>query len=231
MIKSKGIFLTVRDFFRKYSFFPPILVLLTNLISSFPTRPLIPASRLHDIVTAWDLKIPFVPEFIHIYFLAFVQWAVCLIAVMLLDKRASWYYCIGMSIGNVIAGIIFLLFPTVMTIRPELTGSGFTYRLATMIFSADDPPLNLFPSIHCLLSWGCARMIFAVKRLPKTVKYINAVFSAAVFASVLFVKQHYVIDVPAGILAFEAGLVITKYSHIHEKLAAVESRILKEKDK
>ncbi len=194
----------------KYPFFAPLLVLASNVFFSFFTRPFLDTSRLFDMTTAFDKKIPFIPEFIYIYVLAYIQWALCIIAVMLIDREKSNCYCLGIVIADIIAGVMFLAVPTVMTIRPEFSGTGLTGWLVKFIFSADNPPYNIFPSVHCIFSWGCARAVFSVKRIPLSLKIINAVFSVLVFLSVLFVKQHAIVDIPAGILAFEAGLLLVR---------------------
>lgn len=202
-----------------YSFIPPFAVLASNLISSFVTRLFTAGGHIYDITLPIDRALPFVPEFIYIYVLAFLQWAVCLIAVMIIDSKKSWYYCMGITAGNLISGIIFLVFPTVMSIRPDFSGGGaITELIGRFIFAADAPPMNIFPSLHCLHSWGCMRMIFAIKKVPKGLKIVNTVFSVLVFLSVLFVKQHLIFDVPAGIIIFEAGLLITKLTGVDKKL-------------
>lgn len=201
--------MSLKKFFSKYSFVPAFAVLASNLISSFVTRFFIGST--HDITTSLDKALPFIPEFIYIYVLAFVQWTACLIAVMIADKEVSIRYGFGMAAGNIIAGIVFVLFPTVMSIRPEFSGGGaLTEMLGKFIFAADTPPMNIFPSVHCLSSWGCMRMIIALKKAPTGIKVGNAVFSVLVFLSVLFVKQHLIFDIPAGIIAFEAGLLTVK---------------------
>ena len=216
-----------KNFFLKYSFLPPALLLATNLISSFVTRFFIDGRHLYNFTLPLDNAIPFVPEFIYIYVLAFLQWAICAFAVMIIDRDKNWYFCTGIAAGNLIAGVIFLVFPTVMSTRPEFSGGGaLTELIGRFIFSADTPPRNIMPSVHCLSSWGCMRMIFALKRVPKSIKAFNAVFSVLVFLSVLFVKQHLIFDIPAGILAFEAGLIITKLTGIDKRLSALETRIL-----
>lgn len=219
--------MTAKDFFKKYSFFPPLAVLATNLISSFLTRIFTAGAHIYDIVTAFDKSIPFVPEFIYVYVLAFVQWAICLVFIMVIDRKKCWYYCIAASLGNLLSGVVFLVFPTVMTIRPEFSGGGaLTEFIGRFIFAADSPPMNIFPSLHCLHSWACARMIFSLGKVPASLKITNAVFSVLVFLSVLFVKQHLIFDVPTGIIAFEAGILITKLSGVDKKLSELEMRIL-----
>ena len=207
----------MKEFFKKYPFFPPFLVLATNLISSFLTRPFI-SGRVTDIVSVWDKRIPFIPEFIYIYVLAFVQWTVCFIATVFCDKDKSRYFCFGASVANLLSGIVFLVFPTVMSIRPQFEGGGaLTEFIGKFIFAADTPPMNILPSLHCLHSWICLRMIFSLKRVRVGIKVINAIFSVLVFLSVLFVKQHMIIDIPTGIIAAEAGLLIIRLCDINKR--------------
>lgn len=194
----------------KYPFIPPFLVLASNLISSFLTRFFI-GGHIYDMTSAVDNAVPFVPQFIYIYVLAFVQWAVCLIGIMIIDREKSVYYSMGATFANILSGIVFFVIPTVMIGRPEFSGSGaLTEFIGKFIFSADTPPMNIFPSLHCLHSWCCLRMVFASKKVHFGLKVSNAVFSVLVFLSVLFVKQHMFVDIPAGIIIFEAGLLIAR---------------------
>lgn len=204
-------------FFKPAVLLPPLFLVATNLISSFVTRIFIDG-KVFDFTTAADKSIPFVPEFIFIYFLAFVQWAICIVSLMITDNPVCRRYCIASGIANILSGVVFFIVPTVMTIRPEFSGGGALAEfIGKFLFAADTPPKNILPSVHCLQSWGCMRMVFASKRVPRYLKVINAVFSFLVFASVLFVKQHLIIDVPAGIAVFELGFCFTviaeKFTH------------------
>ena len=214
-----------RYFFSKFLFIPPLIALITNIGASFFTRFI--GGRTVDIATVVDDKIPFVPEFIYIYILAYIQWVVCIIAVMISDEYVGRRYCFAISVANIISGIFFLVMPTVAYIRPEeFTGGGtVTEFLGNFIYAADNPPQNAFPSIHCLHSWGCMRMLFALKSAPRSIKIINATVSFLVFASVVFVKQHFFIDIPAGILVFELGLFITKYTQLDQGAVRVETKL------
>ena len=72
-----------------------------------------------------------------------------------------------------------------------------------------DSPLNLFPSVHCVESWFDARIALAEKGCPRWLKIAMPVMTALVFASTVLVKQHYLIDILGGVLAAEAGLLLT----------------------
>lgn len=216
-----------KDFFKKYSFLPPFMLLATNLISSFVTRIFTSGGHIYDITSSADKSIPFLPAFIYIYVLAFLQWFICVMAVMIIDREKNWYFCTGISIANLLSGVVFLIFPTVMSIRPEFSGGGaLTEIIGKFIFAADTPPMNILPSLHCLHSWGCMRMIFKVEKVPLSIKIINSVFTVLVFLSVVFVKQHMLIDIPAGVIIFETGLFITRISGVDKKLSRLEIQIL-----
>jgi hypothetical protein len=52
-------------------------------------------------------------------------------------------------------------------------------------------------------------------KLPNWYKVLMGFFTLGVFASVVFVKQHVFIDIPAGVLVFELGFLITHLSGLH----------------
>ena len=61
-----------------------------------------------------------------------------------------------------------------------------------------------------LASWIAMRAAFVMKKPGNAYKAVMAVITVLCMFSVIFTKQHYVIDIPAGILAAEAGLAISK---------------------
>ena len=74
---------------------------------------------------------------------------------------------------------------------------------------AGDLPGNLFPSIHCLESWICFRGAIGMKRTPRWYAPAMLVLTLMVFASTLLVKQHVLVDIPAGVLVAEVGLLLS----------------------
>lgn len=221
------IYLKLNKFCYRYSVIPAALVVATNMLFFYVLRPLVLKLHLHSVVLPIDEALPFVPGFIYIYFLAFLQWFLCYLVLLIEDKKLSMPFLLAASVSNVICGIFFFVFPTVMVGRPEITGSGFTNNFIRFVFSADNPPVNLFPSIHCFESWMCVRQLFASKKTPGFVKWINLVFTLFVFASVLLVKQHALLDVPAGILTAEAAILIVKKTGLYEKAERLERKIWK----
>ena len=96
-----------------------------------------------------------------------------------------------------------MFLPTTLA-RPEVIGTDLCSRLVRLIYTFD-PPVNLFPSIHCLESWCCIRASFLLKKSNRTYQTATLIMSLGVFASTLFIKQHVIADVFGGIVVFEAG--------------------------
>jgi membrane-associated phospholipid phosphatase len=94
----------------------------------------------------------------------------------------------------------FLVYPTAAPRPAEVVGEGFAVWGLRFLYSAD-PPFNCFPSLHVAHSFVSALACYRVHRGLG----IAAVLSASLVAlSTLFSKQHYVLDVRAGI--FLAGV-------------------------
>ena len=171
-----------------------------------------------DISSDLDENTPFCPFFIIFYVLAYAQWILGYIVL----SHHSKEYCFKVVTADIIAKTVcflfYIFFPTTL-IRPEITGDGIFETITKMVYSSD-PATNLFPSIHCLESWAVFRCALKLK-LPKIYKVTMGIFSLCVFASVVLVKQHVLIDIPAGILVFELGYLITHFSKIHLRIMKI----------
>lgn len=92
---------------------------------------------------------------------------------------------------------VFVAFPTLAP-RPAETiaGDGFAVWGLNFLYEAD-PPYNCFPSLHVAHSFVSALASYRVHRGVGIAALAGAVL---VGISTLFTKQHYVLDVGAGIL-------------------------------
>lgn len=191
-----------------YAWIPTIVCVVFNLLSFYVTRPFTSGMRHYDLTTSFDSAIPFVPAFIVIYVLAFVQWALGYIAVGRESREFCMKFLSAMVIFKIICAVIFIVFPTTMT-RPDVEVRGFFSWATDFIYSVDTPD-NLFPSIHCAESFFFTVAGFCAKKVPKAYKWGNAVFTLLVFASVLLVKQHVAVDVLGGVVLMGAVLLISR---------------------
>lgn len=192
----------------KYTRLPLLLVVLFNIFVYYaPSRLFVSDSPRYDLSLSLDVLLPCVPFFLLFYVMAYGQW----VGSYLWHCRDSVQLCYRIAMADIVAKtvclICFLLIPTELT-RPELTGNG-VFAWGTRLIYAIDKPVNLFPSIHCLESWMCFRGSMMLKQ--KNGWYIAAqgVLTVLVFASTVLIKQHFVVDIPAGILACEIGLFLS----------------------
>jgi membrane-associated phospholipid phosphatase len=105
--------------------------------------------------------------------------------------------------------IVFLLYPTIASRPGQVPGHGFGAWGLRALYAAD-PPYNCFPSLHVAHSFVSA---FACSRINRTVGAAAGFCAVLVALSTLFTKQHYILDVVAGIaLAYAAYLVFLRSS-------------------
>ena len=212
----------------KRSWVPLISVIAFNMLVYYGASVIIrnmDPSRLQNFSTPIDAYITFEPFFILFYILAYAQWFIGYI--VLANSEREYFYKVATSemIAKALCLACFLIIPTTI-VRPEVSNDSL-WGFATNIIYSADRPYNLFPSIHCLESWVVFRCCLGMK-LPKWYKISMGVFTALVFASVVFVKQHFFVDIPAGILVFEIGALVTKFTKLDvffaNKMSALKNR-------
>ena len=185
-----------------------LLWLALNCSVYFGTRLLPVGTVYHDISMPIDHRIPLVPPMIVVYVLAYFTWGINYLLIAREGGEVARRVFTGAYIAKLICLVCFLVFPTAMQ-RPEPTGSDVFSALTRLIYRLDAPN-NLLPSIHCLESWLCWRGLFGIKRVSRGYKAFSLIFALLVFASTVLVRQHCLIDIPAGVLVGEIGLLASR---------------------
>ena len=187
-----------------------LLVVAVDMFAYYGTILLNRGAVYHTMDLPLDASIPFVPAMMSVYVLAFVQWLVCFALLVWGPPRRCRYFALGIVFTELICAACFLLYPTWMANRPVPEGGDLCSRLTALVFALDNPSRNLFPSMHCAFSWLCMRVTLADGRLRTPLRAANLIFTLLVFASVVLVKQHVVVDIPAGVAAAELGLLLSR---------------------
>ncbi len=167
----------------------------------------------HPVICALDEQIPFLECFV----LPYLSWFVCIVFTLLYTlrynipvfRRFSWYV-VG-TFG--VAGLVFLLWPSAFPGRPIAVGwpasvaeyyaamprkNIFTWMLSFVYFT--DPPRNVFPSEHVVVALGMACSALRDRRLRRPVFAVPFVtLQLLICLSVVFVKQHSVLDIFAAL--------------------------------
>ena len=120
-------------------------------------------------------------------------------------------YMLAHSIDQLLSNIIYLIYPTTFE-RPVPPKKGLTGFVIGTVYGANHRFLNCAPSVHCSVSFLFAFAALAAPMLPLWLRLVIVVWSLAIVASTMLVKQHMVIDavtaLPAAAVCWLlAGLV------------------------
>lgn len=164
-----------------------------------------------------DDKIPYWGWLVYAYNMFY---PFCLIAFILLyfkDKKTYYQGVIACIMGILACDIIFLFIPTIMY-RPVTPNYDiFTNLVLKVTYFFDEPPLNCFPSLHCLF---CFQVAYSYLKSKCTIKrkIIITVCSIIIVASTLLIKQHYIYDVISAFLLCIISNLTESVFNIYGKL-------------
>ncbi len=197
-----ALILHIRHLIPSYAAFPLFFALLWNQAVYYGARIATASFPHYDLTTYFDRLIPVVPFFTSIYFLAFPFWAAGYILSVRISRDQAMTLLCGDFLSKGVCLVFFLLFPTTNT-RPEIAGRGIWETLLLWLYQTDSPD-NLFPSIHCLVSWLCFAGIRRQPTIPLPCQAATLFMALLVFLSTLFTRQHVIADVLGVIVIGEA---------------------------
>ena len=149
-----------RDLLNRYiplwSIVPLVTIMAVNCLIYWGSSALT-AGRYHfDFTMAFDREVPLLPVFVWFYILAFPFWAVGYLLAARRGKDMFYRFVATDLTIHFICFICFILIPTT-NIRPEIPGNTLSEKILALVYSLDggNSPSNLFPSIHCYVSWMC----------------------------------------------------------------------------
>lgn len=167
----------------------------------------------YDFTMAFDRNVPFIPEFVSIYFLAYVFWIINYILIGRGEKEKLYRFVTADLLSRTVCLVFFVFMPTT-NIRPELHGDSIWIQLVGWLYNADEAT-NLFPSIHCLVSWFCVIGLRGRKDVPVWYKGFSVLFALLICISTQTLKQHYIIDLIGGILLAEITVWISNHCQLY----------------
>ncbi len=172
-----------------------LLVLLYSLYFLTQHIPL----SYHTVHVPLDDCIPFMPAFI----LAYILWYFYVPGLLLYTsfcEREIFLRQMAVLLPGMALGIAtFVLFPTQIDFRPDAAGEGLALALCRLIY-ANDRPVNVLPSLHCFETLAVYLPLMQNRRGHRTLCAVCGVLAALICLSTVFVRQHSVVDLAAGIL-------------------------------
>ena len=198
----------IRTFREKYlptwAILPLVSIVVLNCLIYWGSG-ILTTSRYHfDFTSSLDRAVPLIPQFVWIYILAFPFWAVGYLLAARRGKDMFYRFVATDLTIHFICFICFILIPTT-NIRPEIPGNTLSEKILALVYSLDggSSPSNLFPSIHCYVSWMCWKGVEGSEKVPKWYQRFSLVFAILIIISTQVLKQHYIVDAAAALLLVE----------------------------
>ncbi len=158
-----------------------------------------------------DALLPFIPSFSIFYVM---EWILGFLPFLLLKDKKMIRLTTMLYLGVMALSYFFFLAFPVQMLRPEIIPQTATGHLVAFIYGID-LPYNTFPSLHIILMLLSGLILLSVRN-PAAPFVLLMFFPVSL--STLLIKQHYVLDVLAGVvIAAIAFLVFIRYTPLAQK--------------
>ena len=197
----------------------PVLTLAALVPMYMAIAAWTPGRALSVPELALDRAVPLQPAWALVYA---SQWVFSFLPVFIvrgapLRRRVVLAYLTTVSV----AYVGFLLYPTVAPRPSQVAGDGFFAWSLRGVYGID-PPYNCFPSLHVAYSCLAALVAYHVHR---GVGRAAVLWAAVISVSTLFTKQHYVVDIAAGVAIAYAAYALLVRSAPRAWLAQQDQRL------
>ena len=194
-------------------------------------EPFLPKIPLDDMI-------PIVSAFIIPYVWAYFSWAMAPMAVSKCEKQHFADY-MAANVVACLAGMIFLaVAPTYMNrvteglyVVPENPNFFDNLRMFWYSLDGSEMAYNLLPSFHCINSTLAYLGVMGRKEIPLWFRIYSLILAFLVFASTVFVKQHYFLDIIAGVALAAIAFFLCKKFHWGRMFRPIEKLYAKHKEK
>jgi membrane-associated phospholipid phosphatase len=201
---------------------PISMVLLAALVPLYIILPeLFPPRTRHLPELALDRALPLVPVWALVYgalYLFLILLPILVVRQDELVRRTIYAYLLIWITAYV---FFFILYPTAAPRPLRVVGEGFAVWGLRALYSSD-PPYNCFPSLHVAHSFVSA---LASYRVNRGLGIFATICAALVALSTLFTKQHYVVDVLAGVVLAFIAYVTFLARHSRDGIPEFDRRV------
>ena len=165
---------------------PPIFTFLLNSVVYWGAPLIKTGIAARNLSSSVDRIVPFMPQFIIIYFGCYIFWVVNYLLIAAQKEEHRYQFFTADFYARLICFVCFVFFPTTNT-RPELTGSDIFTGAVRFLYQIDKP-INV----------------------PKWYQNLSEIIAVLVFISTLALRQHVLVDVFSGILVAEVTWQISR---------------------
>lgn len=209
---------TIKNFFRQHKSIYLALYVPIYLAMYFSAEKLVPTTGYWVTDLPWDSAIPFCEYFVVFYCSWFLLLVGVGLALLFLDERSFRLYMYNIMIGFTVSLLICCLFPNGQDLRPAVfERQNFFTEVVGLLYSADTNT-NVLPSMHVVGAMAACFGVFRSKALSqKWLRIGIVVLTVLINLSTVFIKQHALLDVLAGLL-LSALLYIVVYVIIEKRM-------------
>lgn len=212
--------MVVETLTRPYRVTIPMVVLVSLVPFYILIAELVPGRKLHVPELALDHLVPLKPGWALVYG-ALYLFLILLPVLAVRHEEHIRRTVLAYLMVWIAAYVCFLAYPTMAPRPPEVIGGGFGIWGLRSLYSVD-PPYNCFPSLHVAHSFVSALTCY---RLHRGVGIAAAVAASLVGVSTLYTKQHYVLDVAAGMFLAFAAYAVFLHSYPREGIPERDRRV------
>jgi membrane-associated phospholipid phosphatase len=181
---------------------------------------MMPGRTLHVPELALDRIVPLQPTWALIYG-ALYLFLILLPVLVVRQEEQIRRTVLAYLMVWIAAYVCFLVYPTMAPRPAKVIGEGFVLGSLRFLYSAD-PPYNCFPSLHVAHSFVSA---LTCSRVHRGVGIAAALCASLVGLSTLYTKQHYILDVVAGIFLACAAYGVFLRNDPREEIPELDRRL------
>jgi len=149
-----------------------------------------------------DRRLPFVPGAVWLY----VSWYAAPLILLRLPRETFRRASAAVIVGFFLCAVFYAILPLPME-RPVVRRDGLSTAVLDAVYSIDKPR-NIFPSFHATV---CAVLTMVTPGRPG-LRVAMVAWTSAICVSCVLTKQHYVLDVVAGLCVGTVAVVITDWA-------------------
>ncbi len=218
---------TVHRILPRHAVLPLLLVVVVNFSCYIGSR-MLPNWFPLDLAIFIDDMTPLIPSSVYVYLLCYVTWVVNYIMIARESKEVCCRFVAAEVTAKIICGIFFCVLHT-YAVRPEITGnlpSEFLLRIVYELDAAD----NLFPSVHCLVSYFCWRGLLWCPSVGRGYRTFSLVAAILVFLSTVLTKQHVFLDIIGAVAVAEFSIWLSKKCRFERLIEKISPKPKKEEN-
>ncbi len=212
--------MVVQTLTRPYPVSIPMVVLVSLVPFYIFIAELMPGRTLHVPELALDRVVPLQPTWALVYGSLYL-FVIMLPVFVVRQEEQIRRTVLAYLMVWIAAYVCFLVYPTMAPRPAKVIGEGFVVWGLRFLYSSD-PPYNCFPSLHVAHSFVSALTCYRVHR---GVGIAAALCASLIGVSALYTKQHYILDVIAGIFLACVAYVVFLRNYSREQIPELDRRL------